>query len=250
MRSILQIANEAVVAVGLQRTLRRYGFHVELAESGKTALDKIAKKRFDVILIDYDPSPKQTNRKTLQTPSSDSTCLDSTGVIRELRAAHVAAPILVYTVLEGEMYETAALDAGADDYITKRPPISILLSRLHAHIRRAERALGSSGGIKARFGLGRGMIDRASRTLAIDDVSVVLTTREVKLLEMLGADPSRVIPAEEVLEVVLGNDVHRSPRILASSLKRLRMKMRKHGLEDPVECVRGHGFRLSSAALQ
>jgi len=53
----------------------------------------------------------------------------------------ITSPILVYTVLEGELYETSSLDAGADDYIVKKAPISILLSRLHAHLRRSERDL-------------------------------------------------------------------------------------------------------------
>jgi DNA-binding response OmpR family regulator len=62
-------------------------------------------------------------------------------LVRRLRDSHITTPILMFSVLEGEPYETASLDAGADDYILKTTSMTRLLSRLHAHIRRQERDL-------------------------------------------------------------------------------------------------------------
>jgi DNA-binding response OmpR family regulator len=63
-------------------------------------------------------------------------------VIRQLRALDILGPVLMFTAMEGEYYETASLDAGADDFLPKTTPIPDLVSRLRVHIRRHEHGLG------------------------------------------------------------------------------------------------------------
>jgi hypothetical protein len=84
-------------------------------------------------VVDFDLSPRPNGNAVLEPSKSATGCWSGTGLIREFRAAGVTSPILVHTVLDGEIYETASLDAGADDYIVKKSPISILLSRLWLH---------------------------------------------------------------------------------------------------------------------
>ena len=142
MNSILLVDSETVVATAVQATLKRFGFEVDMADSGKAAHACLSKAQFDLILVDFDLSPRPNGEAVLEPSKSATGCWSGTGLIRELRAARITSPILVYTVLEGELYETASLDAGADDYVVKKAPISILLSRLQAHLRRSERDLG------------------------------------------------------------------------------------------------------------
>jgi hypothetical protein len=95
-------------------------------------------------------------------------------------------------VLEGELYETASLDTGADDYIVKKAPVSMLLLRLHAHLRRRERDLGLAAKAERRAAIGRFTLDRKAKVLLADEKPIKLAQREMQLLEMLGSSPSRV----------------------------------------------------------
>ncbi|MGH9587327.1 MAG: winged helix-turn-helix domain-containing protein, partial [Acidobacteriaceae bacterium] len=141
-------------------------------------------------------------------------------------------------------YETASLDAGADDYMVKKAPISILLSRLHAHLRRSERDLGLAAKAERRIAIGRFTLDRKARVLLADEKPIVLAHREMKLLETLASSPSRVFSPDKILDEVWGNHIRRSQPALAGLLRRLRQKMTRNGLPDPVENIRGRGFRL------
>jgi DNA-binding response OmpR family regulator len=244
MNSILLVDSESVLANALQSTLSGCGFDVEVADTGETARARLRKTHFDLILVDFDLSPRPSNDVILDPPKSASGSWSGTGLIRELRATGVTSPILVHTVLEGELYETASLDAGADDYIVKKAPISLLLSRLHAHLRRSERDLGLASKAERRVAIGRFTLDRKARVLLADEKTITLASREMKLLEKLASSPSRVFSPNEILDEVWGNHLRRSLPALSGLLRRLRQKMSKNGLPDPVENVRGRGFRL------
>jgi DNA-binding response OmpR family regulator len=244
MNSILLVNSETVVATAVQATLKRFGFEVDMADSGKAAHACLNKAQFDLIMVDFDLSPRPNGEAVLEPSKSATGCWSGTGLIRELRAANVTSPILVYTVLEGELYETASLDAGADDYIVKKAPISILLSRLHAHLRRSERDLGLAAKAERRVAVGRFTLDRKARVLLADEKPIILAHREMKLLEKLASSPSRVFSPNEILDEVWGHHIRRSLPALSGVLRRLRQKMVKNGLPDPVENVRGRGFRL------
>ena len=147
-------------------------------------------------------------------------------------------------MLEGELYETASLDAGADDYTVKKAPVSMLLSRLHAHLRRRERDLGLAAKAERRVAIGRFTLDRQARVLLADQKPIKLAQREMQLLETLASNPSRVFSSGEILDAVWGDHIRRSLPALSGVLRRLRQKMAKNELPDPVENVRGRGFRL------
>jgi len=102
IHSILLVDDEPVVADGLQRTLRNFGFEVQLADNAGTARQMVENSKFDLILVDFDLGPKNDPKLSVS----------GTGLVFELRAAKVGLPILMYTVLEGEWYELASLHAG------------------------------------------------------------------------------------------------------------------------------------------
>jgi len=244
MNSILLVDSETVVATALQATLGQFGFEVELADSGKAAHAWLRRKHFDLVLVEFDLSPRPNSKAVIEPSKSATGCWSGTGLIRELRATRVSIPILVHTVFEGELYETASLDAGADDYIVKKAPVSMLLSRLHAHLRRRERDLGLAAKADRRMAIGRFTLDRKARVLLADQKPVKLAQREMQLLEKLASSPSRVFSPDEILDAVWGDHIRRSVPALSALLRRLRQKMAKNDLPDPVENVRGRGFRL------
>jgi DNA-binding response OmpR family regulator len=247
MNAILLVDSETIFAESLKTTLKQFRIDVHVADSSNAARALLRIEQFDLILIDFDLSPRPAEQGLREPMKPTTGTWSGTGLTRELRASGVACPMIVYTNLEGELYETASLDAGADDFLLKTTPISLLLSRLHAHLRRRARDLGTAERTERRVAIGRFTLDRKARILLADERPVVLATREMILIEKLASNPSRVFPQEEILNAVWGNHLRRSHAALAGVIRRLRQKMLLNGLPDPIENVRGRGFRLMPA---
>src|SRR6516165_11197257 len=123
MRSILLVDDEEITSAELQRTLQRFGFRVEVAHTIETASALTRETRFDLILLEFNLRSERGTHpitgKGLQ-------------LLSQLRRSHLTAPALVFTVMEGDLYETASLDGGADDFVLKTAPIPCLIARLRA----------------------------------------------------------------------------------------------------------------------
>jgi len=127
MNSILLVDDETVIGVEFAQTLNGLGFKVEVAPTVESGFSCAEAAQFDAILVEFNIR-------------SESRAHPRTGnglqLVRQLRASDVYTPVLMFTAMEGEVYETASLDAGADDFILKTTSIPSLVSRLRAHIRR------------------------------------------------------------------------------------------------------------------
>lgn len=129
MNSILLVDDETVIRAEFARTLAGLGFEVEVAPTVESGLACAEAVRFDAILAEFN-----LRSESRAHPRSG----NGLQLVRQLRSLGVTAPILMFTAMKGEHYETAALDAGADDFILKTTSIPSLVSRLRAHIRRRE----------------------------------------------------------------------------------------------------------------
>ena len=239
IHSVLLVDDESVVAQGLQRTLRNFRFDVRIADNGQAALDLINNNQFDLILVDFDLGPKGRSKETVH----------GHGLVHALRAAGVTLPILMYTVLEGPMYEMASLQAGADGYILKNTSVELLISRLLAHIRRHERDTGKRKSTTHKLGFGRFVLDKQDRVLATENRSILVTVRESRILEIMAANPSRVFSPQELLDGAWGRqDADKTKGALNGVIRRFRKKLGESGIEDLIENVRGQGFRLTPPA--
>jgi DNA-binding response OmpR family regulator len=133
MNSILLVDDETVIGAEFARTLDGLGFKVEMAPTVESGLASAQAALFDAILVEFNlRSERRAHPRTG----------NGLQLVRQLRALEVTAPVLMFTAMEGELYETAALDAGADDFILKTTSIPSLASRLRAHIRRHQQSLG------------------------------------------------------------------------------------------------------------
>ena len=126
MNSILLVDDETVICTEFARTLVGLGFKVEVAPDVESGLSYAEAARFDAILVDF--NLRSQHRAHPRTGNG-------LQLARQLRALDVIAPVLMFTAMEGELYEAASLNAGADDFILKTTPIPSLVSRLRAHIR-------------------------------------------------------------------------------------------------------------------
>jgi DNA-binding response OmpR family regulator len=125
MKSILLVDDEANICVELQGMLQGFGYHVEVAHTFESALSWFGKGHFDAIVVEFnlkseDPAQPRTG--------------NGIRLVRQLRALDISVPILMYTVMEGEFYQTTSLDAGADEFILKTGSFSSFLSRLKVHL--------------------------------------------------------------------------------------------------------------------
>jgi len=211
----------------LSRLLRLGQYRVLEASSGDAALDLAVDQPPDLVILD------------LTLPGTD-----GLEVCREMRA-WLPAPILVVSGRGGEAAKIAALDLGADDYITKPFSAGELLARVRALLRRRTLAprpgetVVSSGDLK---------LDLAERRLWRDGREVRLTRIEFDLLTCLARSAGGVVKSKVLVETVWGSQYAADEQTLRVHVANLRRKIETgHDAPAYVLTERGVGYRLSTA---
>jgi DNA-binding response OmpR family regulator len=179
---ILVIDDEAPIRRFLRIALAAGGFEALEAASAKQGIELAATAAPDAIVLD------------LGLPD-----VDGKGVIGAIRGWS-QTPILVLSVRDGEAEKIAALDAGADDYVTKPFATGELLTRLRAMLRK--RPAGAPE--KAELRLGAIVVNFAARTVSVDGSAVKLTRKEFDVLALLARHAGRLISHRHLLETVWG----------------------------------------------
>lgn len=206
----------------LRITLTAHGYDVVTAADGREALTLAASERPDLIVLD------------LGMP-----LLDGVDVIRALRG-WTPAPVLVVSGRTGSADKVDALDAGADDYITKPFQIDEMLARLRALSRRATAPTGS-----AAVSFGDVTVDLAMKTVTRAGRPVHLTPTEWRMLEQLCRHPGALLTRQDLLKEIWGSE-----QVADSGYLRLYMSQLRRKLEsDPAAPVHliteaGMGYRL------
>jgi DNA-binding response OmpR family regulator len=137
MNSILLVDDETVICAEFARTLESLGFEVELAHDVESGLSRAEAAQFDAILVEFNlRSERRAHPRTG----------NGLQLVRQLRASNVNTPVLMFTAMEGELYEVASFNAGADDFILKTTSTPSLVSRLRTHIRKRQQGLDESTG--------------------------------------------------------------------------------------------------------
>ena len=162
-------------------------------------------------------------------------------VLRRLRAVGVGTPILLLTAKGGIGDRVDGLDAGADDYVVKPFAFSELVARMNALIRRAP-----SSDTATRIEVGDIVLDLLRRTVTRASRPIALQPREFTLLEVLMRNAGKVVTRTMFLEQVWGFHFDPQTNIVESHLSRLRAKLREGFLDDPIETLRGLGYRMRS----
>jgi len=153
-------------------------------------------------------------------------------------------PVVVLTVREDRSDKVRALDAGADDYITKPFDSRILAARINAHLRRS--ALAEAGaGREGVLRIGALQIDNAARRVKIGDEEIPLTLTEFNLLAVLAANPERVLTRAQLRDKVWGYPHDLDDHSVDPHVQRLRRKLADRTTGVSLEAVPGLGYRLS-----
>ncbi|MFE9325198.1 response regulator transcription factor [Nocardia sp. NPDC052278] len=221
---ILVVDDDRAVRESLRRSLTFNGYSVDLAVDGVDALEKATVQRPDALVLDV-MMPR----------------MDGLEVCRRLRSTGDDLPILVLTARDSVSERVAGLDAGADDYLPKPFALEELLARLRALLRR--RAT-DPGEVSETMTFADLSLDPVTREVTRGDRSISLTRTEFSLLEMLMANPRRVLTRSRILEEVWGYDFPTSGNALEVYIGYLRRKTEAEGELRLIHTVRGVGYVL------
>ena len=164
--------------------------------------------------------------------------LDGIELIKRARKAGVTIPILILTARERWQDKVEGLDAGADDYLTKPFHQEELVARCNALIRR------SAGQANPEINIGPVKIHTRSQQVWVNDKELSLTAYEYKVLEYLMVNPQKVISKSELTEHIYDQDFDLDSNVIEVFVLRLRKKLDPEGNLNPVETLRGRGYRF------
>jgi two-component system KDP operon response regulator KdpE len=200
---ILVVDDDPQIRRVMRVTLTGQGYEVDDVKSGEAALEKLRDQRFDLVLLD------------MNMPGTGG--LETCRVIR----AESEIAIIMLTVRDSETDKVEALDAGADDYVTKPYNPPELLARIRAALRRTPWTHGPSG----RLTLGSVEVDFDTRHVTARGHSVRLTPKEFDLLRYLVAHANKVLSHRELLQAVWGPDYGDQVDYLRVVVNQLRKKI-------------------------
>jgi two-component system KDP operon response regulator KdpE len=200
---ILVVDDEAQIRRVMRTALAGAGYEVGDAKTGEEALEKVREFRPDLVLLD------------MNMPG-----IGGLAACREIRTGTNIA-IIMLTVRNSEGDKIAALDAGADDFVTKPFNMPELLARIRAALRRVP-SLPSS---PVRFRVGRLVVDFAARTVANGVSTEHLTPKELDLLRYLTQHSNEAVSHRELLQAVWGPDYGDQVDYLRVFIKNLRKKI-------------------------
>jgi two-component system OmpR family response regulator len=168
--------------------------------------------------------------------------IDGVAVVTQWRAAGVTTPVLMLTALGGIADRVTGLEAGADDYLVKPFALAELAARIAALLRRPP----ISAAPATSFTVGDVTLDLLRRDVRRGGREIRLQPREFALLEQLMRHAGRVVTRTMVLESVWNFHFDPQTNIVESHLSRMRAKLNEGFEHDPIETVRGIGYRMRS----
>jgi two-component system response regulator PhoP len=218
---ILVIEDDAVLCQTLQRQFIEAGFNVDVAADGEEGLFAALEHPLDAAIVD------------LGLPR-----MSGIDVIRELRAKQRAVPVLVLTGRAGWQGTVEALEAGADEYVRKPVQFEELLARVHTLMRR------NGGWSTSELVCGPIALHTATQIVRVHGAQVNLTTFEFRVLQHLMLYAGNVVSKTELKERLYYGDFEPEGNVIDVLVARLRRKLDPDGSLDPIQTVRGSGYRF------
>jgi two-component system phosphate regulon response regulator PhoB len=220
--SILVVDDEPDIRELVRFNLAQAGFDVRTASTGQEALDELARKRPDLVVLDL----------MLPDHSGSEIC-------RRIRGKMDTAklPVIMLTARSEEVDRVVGFELGADDYVTKPFSPRELVLRIQAVLRRSREDDASGPLVHGSLDL-----DPERFRCRVAGRPVDLTAKEFGLLEALMRRPGRVLSRDKLLSEVWGDDIAVTLRTIDTHMKRLREKLGEAG--SLIDTVRGVGYRF------
>ncbi|MDX1252495.1 MAG: response regulator transcription factor [Gammaproteobacteria bacterium] len=224
---ILIIEDEASLREQLTSRFHDEGYAVDAAADGEEGLYMAQEFPADVAVVDLG-LPK----------------LSGIDVIKRLRAAGKSFPILILTARGRWQEKVEGLEAGGDDYLVKPFHMEELLARVKVLLRRA------AGWSQPVLRHGPVELDTVSQQVNVHGTAVELTAYEYHLLEYLMLHAGEVVSKTELTEHLYDQDFERDSNVLEVLVGRLRRKLDADGALQPIETLRGRGYRFTLERTQ
>lgn len=221
---ILAVEDDPGILRMLERGLTAAGHHVLTADSGEDGAVLANEEGLDIVLLD------------ISLPE-----LSGHEVLARIRSRRPALPVLMLTARDDLDNKVRALDAGADDYLTKPFAFEELLARIRALTRRTDQA--SAGALE----VGDVRLDLLGRRAWRADRPIELSNREFTLLEYLLRHPGQVLSRTQILFAVWEYDADPSSNVVDVYIRYVRRKL---GEPSPITTVRGAGYRYDPPSGQ
>jgi DNA-binding response OmpR family regulator len=221
---LLLVEDNARLAEFVRASLAHEGFVVDVLALAEEATAALATTPYDVVVLD------------LGLPDADGTM-----VLQRLRARGSATPVLILTARDGVADRVAGLNAGADDYLLKPFAVEELVARLRAVLRRPGAALGRN------LGAGNLRYDSLTRAVQVGGVPLILSRRELDILELLLRRAGHVVSKADIEENLYGHDDDIASNSVEVGIHRLRRRLAEAGGSVTITTLRGIGYLLAEA---
>lgn len=223
---ILLVDDEKDIIEFIQYNLEQDDFRVITASNGKDAIEKM-KEKPDLVVLD------------VMMPN-----LDGYEVCKKIRSKKVYKdiPILFLTAKSSEQDEVHGLNIGADDYIAKPVSIKKLIARIKSNIRRKD--ISSSEELNSIIEVGPIRIDRGEYVVYLNNEKLVLPRKEFEIISFLAKKPGKVIPRDQILNSIWGEDVYVVDRTIDVHIRKIREKLGEYS--NLIETVKGVGYRFKA----
>ncbi len=225
---ILLVEDDPMIGSSLRAALRLEGMAVDWVRDVAAAQATLASERFDLVLLDLGLPPGRAT--TLTEPGSDGLSL-----LHSLRSREDSTPVIVLTARDGPGDRVKGLDAGADDYLVKPFELDELNARIRAVLRRHS---GRARSVLSHRGI---TLDPATRQVTRDGQPVLLSAREIAVLEALMTRPGAMLTRAQLEDRLYGWGEEIESNAVSVYIYQLRRKL------GPgfIRTVRGLGYSLA-----
>ena len=220
---ILLIEDDKRLARLVGSVLDEEHFSYDIIHDGDSGLELALRGIHDVIVVDW------------MLPGRD-----GPSICRAIRAARIPVAILMLTARTQVEDRVSGLDSGADDYLVKPFAFDELLARIRALGRR----FNPSGGDASEIRVGLMVMDMKAHSLRRNEKVIELSRTEWELLEYLLRNPGRTLTRQNILDYVWSYENQVKPELVDVYISYLRQKLNQPHLSDPIQTVRGVGYRL------
>jgi two-component system response regulator RegX3 len=224
---VLVVEDESALADSIAYSLAREGYTVLTAQDGEKALEKFRSESPSIVILD------------LMLPK-----LSGLDVCRAIRAES-KVPIVILTAKDSEADKVAGLELGADDYVTKPFSMRELVSRVRAHLRRADMSIGQATRPPGKLAGGPVEMDPDRHEVLVRGEHMPMTPKEFELLELFLSRKGRLLTRQYLIDEVWGPDYVGDTKTLDVHVKRLRQKIEedRHRPRNLLT-VRGLGYKF------
>lgn len=222
---LLLAEDELALSRAITAILKKNNYEVDAVYDGEEALDWLSTNNYDGVILDI-MMPK----------------LDGISVLKRVRAGGNTVPILILTAKSEVDDKVIGLDAGANDYLTKPFAAKELLARIRA-MTRTQSAQNSS-----EMRMGNICLNRATFELSSPTDSFRLANKEFQMMELLLANPRRLISTELFMERIWGQDSDTEINIVWVYISYLRKKLAALGANIQIKATRNAGYTLEEKA--